>query len=286
MRRESIFLFIFVTFFTVFKTSGQSFTLPGDGNWYLVATKSGRHAIIEYTYNHPTAHNPSIVRGRIQFINAKTFLVQDHHTMGYNAWNQPQFAIINKGNSSELWVKSTSGISSGVFEITYSKYATLVLGETSDSNLSDNGGTLKIYDKLPDNSHVFSGNMNLVDGRLGIGTTSFGSHKLAVEGSIGAREIKVESNGWSDFVFDEDYELKSIEEVEKYIKENGHLPEIPDQETVEKNGVNLGEMNAKLLQKIEELTLYTIEQNKKIAELKKMMELQNDEIKKLKAASK
>jgi hypothetical protein len=133
------------------------------------------------------------------------------------------------------------------------------------------------------------------NGNVGIGTTETGTHKLAVDGSIGAKEIKVETE-WSDFVFDDEYELKSIEEVEQYIKENGHLPSIPDQETVEKDGVNLGEMNAKLLQKIEELTLYTIEQNKQIVELKKqtqtieeikrMMELQNEEIKKLKAASK
>jgi hypothetical protein len=137
-----------------------------------------------------------------------------------------------------------------------------------------------------------NGQNSYFDGKLGIGTTSFGSHKLAVAGSIGAREIKVESSGWSDFVFDEDYELRSIEEVEQYIKENGHLSEIPDQETVEKNGVNLGEMNAKLLQKIEELTLYTIEQNKQlkqqsnvIEELKQMMELQNEKIAKLEEAS-
>jgi hypothetical protein len=130
------------------------------------------------------------------------------------------------------------------------------------------------------------------NGSVGIGTTETGHHQLAVEGSIGAREIKVETSGWSDFVFDEDYKLKSIEEVEQYVKENGHLAEIPDQETVKKNGVNLGEMNAKLLQKIEELTLYTIEQNKQlkqqsnvIEELKQMMELQNEKIAKLEEAS-
>jgi hypothetical protein len=108
-------------------------------------------------------------------------------------------------------------------------------------------------------------------GNVGIGTTTTGSHKLAVDGSIGAKEIKVETE-WSDFVFDEDYELRSIEEVEQYIKENGHLPEIPDQETVKKNGVNLGEMNAKLLQKIEELTLYMIDINKQLKSQNEHME--------------
>ncbi|PQJ80301.1 hypothetical protein [Polaribacter porphyrae] len=108
-------------------------------------------------------------------------------------------------------------------------------------------------------------------GNVGVGTTTTGSHKLAVEGSIGAREIKVTAEGtpWSDFVFYKDYNLPTLEEVEKHIKEKGHLKDIPSAKEVEKNGIFLGEMNAKLLQKIEELTLYTIQQQKEIEKLKK-----------------
>ncbi|MEM7296879.1 MAG: hypothetical protein AAF391_01270 [Bacteroidota bacterium] len=106
------------------------------------------------------------------------------------------------------------------------------------------------------------------NGNVGIGTTSTGTHKLAVEGTIGAREIKVEASGWSDFVFEKDYKLPTLEEVEKHINDKGHLPEIPSEAEVTENGINLGEMNAKLLQKIEELTLYLIEQNKEIKALK------------------
>nr|WP_319571739.1 hypothetical protein [uncultured Draconibacterium sp.] len=100
------------------------------------------------------------------------------------------------------------------------------------------------------------------NGSLGLGTVTTGSHKLAVEGSIGAREIQVEANGWSDFVFEKEYELRSLEETEQFILKNKHLPEIPNEEAIEKEGINLGQMDAKLLQKIEELTLYLIEQNK------------------------
>ena len=115
--------------------------------------------------------------------------------------------------------------------------------------------------------HIFNTNagQSLIiysSGNVGIGTSSTGSHKLAVEGSIGAREIKVEAGTWSDFVFSNDYELRTLEEVEQHINKNGHLPEIPSEMEVTENGINLGEMNAKLLQKIEELTLYLIEQNK------------------------
>ncbi|SMD37012.1 hypothetical protein SAMN04488029_3190 [Reichenbachiella faecimaris] len=104
----------------------------------------------------------------------------------------------------------------------------------------------------------------LQNGSVGIGTSTTGTHKLAVEGSIGAREIKVEASGWSDFVFYDSYKLRSLEEVEEHINEKGHLPEIPSEAEVTENGVNLGEMDAKLLQKIEELTLYLIEQNKEL----------------------
>ncbi len=107
----------------------------------------------------------------------------------------------------------------------------------------------------------------IVNGNLGVGTVSTGSHKLAVEGSIGAREVKVEATGWSDFVFEKDYELRTLEEVEEHINENGHLPEVPNKAEVTENGINLGEMDAKLLQKIEELTLYMIDMNKRVNKL-------------------
>ncbi|MBV6646047.1 MAG: hypothetical protein KI790_11400 [Cyclobacteriaceae bacterium] len=113
------------------------------------------------------------------------------------------------------------------------------------------------------------------NGNIGVGTQTTGSHKLAVEGSIGAREIKVEANGWSDFVFENDYNLRTLEEVEQHISEKGHLPEIPSEAEVAENGINLGEMNAKLLQKIEELTLYMIDVNKRVNQL----ETENTELK-------
>ena len=116
-------------------------------------------------------------------------------------------------------------------------------------------------------------------GNIGIGTTNTGNHKLAVEGSIGAREIKVEAfPNWSDFVFDKEYNLPSLKEVENHIKEKGHLKDIPSAEEVEENGIFLGEMNAKLLQKIEELTLYTIAQEKKIEKDNESLKIMNSKL--------
>ncbi|RNL68052.1 hypothetical protein ED312_23330 [Sinomicrobium pectinilyticum] len=105
-------------------------------------------------------------------------------------------------------------------------------------------------------------------GNIGMGTTNPGTWKLAVNGNIRAKEIKVET-GWSDFVFEESYNLPTLEEVEQHIKEKGHLKDIPSAKEVEENGIFLGEMDAKLLQKIEELTLYMIELKKENQQLRK-----------------
>ncbi|KZS41432.1 hypothetical protein AWE51_22275 [Aquimarina aggregata] len=106
------------------------------------------------------------------------------------------------------------------------------------------------------------------NGNVGIGTT-IPDARLAVKGSIHAEEVKIDlSVPAPDYVFKKDYSLLSIKEVEKHIKENGHLPNIPSAKTMENDGVELGIMNMKLLEKIEELTLYTIAQQKEIELLK------------------
>mgnify|MGYP006910647796 CR=1 FL=1 len=107
-------------------------------------------------------------------------------------------------------------------------------------------------------------------GNVGIGTDSPGSFKLAVEGTIGAREIKVlTTNPFPDFVFHKDYKLMPIYELESYIATNSHLPDFPSAKEIEKsNGIALGDMQLKLLQKLEEQTLYIIQLQKQIDELK------------------
>lgn len=125
----------------------------------------------------------------------------------------------------------------------------------------ESSGNLKIQGNS--NSYILNGN-------VGIGTPNPDS-KLAVNGTIHSKEVKVDMNGWPDYVFKKEHNLPTLEEVEKHIAAKGHLENIPSEEEVLKNGVNLGEMNAKLLQKIEEITLYMIE-------MKKENEKQNQEI--------
>lgn len=108
------------------------------------------------------------------------------------------------------------------------------------------------------------------NGNVGIGTTSPDS-KLTVKGNIHAEEVKVDlSVPGPDYVFKEDYDLKPLEEVQNYIKQNGHLPNIPSAKEMEENGVQLGQMNMRLLEKIEELTLYTLEQERKLKKLESL----------------
>lgn len=118
------------------------------------------------------------------------------------------------------------------------------------------------------------------DGYLGIGTKN-PAYKLDVIGIIRAREIKVDLKG-ADFVFENHYKLMPLNELEKFVKEQKHLPGIAPAEEMEKNGTNLGDLNSKLLQKLEELTLYTIEQSKRLEQQKQELIVLKEEIKKLK----
>jgi hypothetical protein len=102
----------------------------------------------------------------------------------------------------------------------------------------------------------------------GYADPNMGSHRFAVDGTILSTGVTVKLKGaWPDYVFSKNYKLRTLPELENFIKDKGHLPEIPAAGEVEKSGIDLAEMDAKLLQKIEELTLYIIEQNKKIEQL-------------------
>jgi hypothetical protein len=112
-------------------------------------------------------------------------------------------------------------------------------------------------------------------GQVGIGTTTIPTdYRLAVAGNVIAEKIKVkkQSSGWPDFVFSPNYKLPSLTEVEAFVRQNSHLPEIPSANEIEKDGQDLGEMNRLLLKKVEELTLYLIEQSKEIKLLKSKVE--------------
>jgi hypothetical protein len=119
----------------------------------------------------------------------------------------------------------------------------------------------------------------LTDANIGIGTSSFTdgatTYRLSVKGKVRAEEVKV-YNTWADYVFSPDYALPNLKQVETYIAKNGHLQNVPSAKEITENGLELGEMAKIQQEKIEELTLYLIQQNKELTK-------QNSEIEELKA---
>lgn len=109
--------------------------------------------------------------------------------------------------------------------------------------------------------------MNTNTGNVGIGTLN-PTYKLSVNGDIRTKEVVVET-GWADYVFDKGYRLTSLDELEKFIQTNKHLPNIPSASEIEKNGLHVGDTQKKMMEKIEELTLYVIELKKELTEIKK-----------------
>ncbi len=104
-------------------------------------------------------------------------------------------------------------------------------------------------------------------GNVGIGTAA-PQYKLAVNGTIGAKEVIVTNTGWPDYVFRPGYRLRPLSELGAYIRAHHHLPDIPSEAEVKEKGVSVGEMQAKLLAKVEELTLHMIQQDKENRELR------------------
>ena len=122
------------------------------------------------------------------------------------------------------------------------------------------------------------------NGRVGIGVAK-PENALDVNGTIRAKEVRVES-GWADFVFDKSYTLPTLDEVKAHIDEHKHLPGIPSEAEVKENGIGLSEISTKLLQKVEELTLYVIQQNEKVADQQKTINELNSRIKNLEKTKK
>lgn len=119
-----------------------------------------------------------------------------------------------------------------------------------------------------------SGNgIHFDNGNVGIGTVPQNTYRLAVNGTIHSKEVKVDMIGWADYVFENGYDLPSLEEIDSYIQEHGHLMNFPSATEVHNNGIELGLMNKMLLEKIEELTLHLIEQDKSQKQLEQRLQL-------------
>lgn len=167
----------------------------------------------------------------------------------------------------------------------------IAIGTNAGNNVTEGINNIFIGMETPAFSNAPKDELNIgnwifgVNGTIGIGkfnnplpydgiAPDGEKYKLFVKDGIRTEKIKVDiasDNGWADYVFDKDYELRPLKDVESFIQQNGHLPEVPTTEQAIKNGVELKAMNILLLKKIEELTLYSIEQHKRIEVLEKQM---------------
>jgi Phage T4 tail fibre len=158
-----------------------------------------------------------------------------------------------------------------------------------------NNSTLRYQTSAPNDDHVFFAGIDATasrellrikgNGNVGIGTANPDA-KLTVAGNIKAREVEVRITAGADFVFAKDYALPLLSEVEKFVRTNKHLPGIQSEKEMQENGLNLNQMNIKLLQKVEELTLYVIEQQKKIDMQQAQIQKQQTQINQLIAQAK
>ncbi len=180
-----------------------------------------------------------------------------------------------------LRTKNTSGSGTRIHGINSSNIE--YIGAVDQNVIGTVIGTTTDYLNLRTNeisAMYISSNQN-----VGIGTKDTKGFKLGVQGKIAAEEVKITAYAnWADFVFKNDYDLPTLKEVGEHIKEKGHLKDIPCAEAVKKDGFFLGDMDSKLLRKIEELTLYTIEQEKELKnqkEINKTLEERLQKIEKL-----
>jgi len=192
------------------------------------------------------------VAKKVKFDN--TLFVQSYVGIGADADNFARLKIQNTNQPAALYIQGKNKDSySKLIYMEYSDPTTEVLKVTNWTN----GKTPYLFE---------------VSGKMTINNGSMDILKLESNGLLHARKIKVDTQIWPDYVFENDYELMPILDVENYIKSEKHLPNVPSQEEIVRDGIDVTEMNVILMQKIEELTLYSIEQQKQIIELQKSLD--------------
>lgn len=188
-------------------------------------------------------------------------------------------SMINGNNNTALGKRALRGLVNGSNNIG--------IGENAASNLSNGNNNIIIGNESTTIGTGANNQLNIGNwirgnnGIIGIGTANLPAngvaadgqaYKLFVKDGIKTEKVKVDiaaANGWADYVFADDYQLRDLKSLHEFIKQNKHLPEVPTTDEAIKNGIELKQMNILLLKKIEELTLYVIDQNKRIEDLEK-----------------
>ena len=195
---------------------------------------------------------------------------------GYSETGSDRLYIDNSSTSTPLVFGNFSSNQVGINSLPNTTHALTVGGTLYTSGTIYATGLLVNGASVDDWTNA-GANLNYTAGMISIGTaTAPAGYKLAIGGKVVCEEVvvKLQAN-WPDYVFETDYQLPTLEELQLFIAEHKHLPGIPAANEVTTNGVSLGDMNAKLLKKIEELTLYLIDQDKRLKELESLIKPDN-----------
>lgn len=245
--------------------SGGTLSLANNGNPSTLLLDANKIQVVNYGFTFPTSATPNPLRlnpfgGNVGIGTSNPQSTLNVSTTGENAVRidgaNPYvlFRHVNDGGSEYGFIRTWT-----INPFNPAGYHGLELGVPPASA----GQSAKHL--------MFSTNYNLRmvvldNGNVGIGINN-PAQKLAVNGTIRARELIVETSGWPDYVFGRNFRLKPLPEVERFIQTHHHLPDIEPASTLEQNGVAVADVTRRMMQKIEELTLYVIEQNKQIRAL-------------------
>jgi len=237
-------------------------------NWYEFEAPSGTG-----TPNDPPTLNAGIDKNINLPTNTVQFDASASDADGFIAsylWTKVTGPLAGTFSSTSIANPSVSGLTEGtyVFRLTVTDNGGATAYDDITVNVVQPATNAWSYSgNTVDASQHFIGTNNPAD--LVFKTNGQKQARITTEGLFLAKKIQVTQSNWADFVFDPKYRLRPLSEVEQFIKKHKHLPDVPSEKQVTTEGLNVGDNQAVLLRKIEELTLYMIEQNKQIAELKK-----------------
>ncbi|MFY7740838.1 MAG: hypothetical protein ACOVQC_10000 [Flavobacterium sp.] len=275
-------------------TTNELQTLTQSGNTITLSNGGGSFTLP--TFNDTDAQSLSLVGNNLSISNGNT-VVLPTYTDAQSLTIVGNALTISNGNTIAL--PTTTVIPGSNVTITGNGMpATPYQVSSIDTSLYGNNGVINQSTTTNNNRVVNMNDRNIWfntatspnHGKMYIGSSwvypnNTGNYKLFVEGGILTEKVKValrSTNNWADYVFADDYKLMPLKQVEEFINNNNHLPGVDSAEDLAKNGLDLSEMQAKQMEKIEELTLYIIEQNKTLENQSKAIENQNKEIEELK----
>ncbi len=229
------------------------------GSWYDWSLGTRTYTISSRSYN---TENPIRIHHELRGGSTSNYMLKVYETK-----DSYDFIIETTTSYASIFVQAylTQAETNGITQNSIQEVKSYVVG----SNLDITNKVRFVHISFTDDN-----------GNIGIGTPA-PQAKLDVRGKIIANEVEIKALSGADFVFKPDYNLMPLAEVETFVKENQHLPEIPSEKQMIENGLNVNEMQIKLLQKIEELTLYVIELEKQNKNLQHQVNQQNNRIEQL-----